>query len=184
MGQSRFGLTMRSQSLEDYDFESELHKESAVVVIVPTYDNGTPNATTKDFYQYLKVVFDSESLLFEALSPFALPSRRTASTTFAFRSSCLSERVLPFLVWETLFTATTFALWAGASTSGCKGWEAIECWLEDPAMPSTLSSSLKRGWAACGRRCSRRWARRTSWPPCAPSSRARKRLLLSKVIEV
>jgi tRNA wybutosine-synthesizing protein 1 len=53
-GQARFGLTMRSQSLEDYDFESELHRESAVVVIVPTYDNGTPNATTKDFYDYLK----------------------------------------------------------------------------------------------------------------------------------
>ncbi len=53
-GQSRFGLTMRSQSLEDYDFESELHLESAVVVIVPTYDGGTPNATTKDFFNYLR----------------------------------------------------------------------------------------------------------------------------------
>jgi tRNA wybutosine-synthesizing protein 1 len=52
-GQNKFDLTMRSQSLEDYDFESELAKESAVVIIVPTYEGGTPNATTKDFFNYL-----------------------------------------------------------------------------------------------------------------------------------
>ena len=50
---NRFDLTIRSQSLEDYDFEAELALESVVIIIVPTYEGGLPNPTSKDFYEYL-----------------------------------------------------------------------------------------------------------------------------------
>lgn len=49
---------MRVTSLDDYDYETELPLESLAIIIVPTYEGGTPNATTKNFYDHILDIAD------------------------------------------------------------------------------------------------------------------------------